>query len=60
MCIFYNKKIVNPVKAYQEHKRQEEDDRENRLKEKQILESLENIDRFDGTSLGQKDISTEI
>ena len=59
MCIFNNKKIVNPVKAYQEHKRQEEDDRENRLKEKQILESLENIDRFDGTSLGQKDISTE-
>ena len=60
MCIFNNKKIVNPVKAYQEYKRQEEDDRENRLKEKQILESLENIDRFDGTSLGQKDISTEI
>lgn len=61
MFISGNKHInINPIKAYQEHKQQEEDDKENKLKEKQLLESLENIDIFDGTPLGQKNISTEI
>lgn len=61
MFISGNKHInINPIKAYQEHKQQEEDDKENKLKEKQLLESLENIDIFDGTSVGQKNISTEI
>lgn len=61
MFISGNKHInINPIKAYQEHKQQEEDDKENKLKEKQLLESLENIDIFDGTPLGQKNISTKI
>lgn len=60
--ILGNKKIktINPVKAYQEHKKEEEKAKEQELKELQILQSLENIDKYDGTGIGQRDITTSL
>ena len=60
--ILVNKKIktINPIKAYQEHKKEEEKSKEQELRELQIMESLENIDKYDGTGIGQKDITSSL
>ena len=44
--------IVNPFKAYQEHQERKEADRE----KAKIETILHNIDEYDGTEAGQKDI----
>jgi len=46
------KVLPNPVKAYQEHTERKEAEKEN-----EVMETiLHNIDTYDGTSYGQKDI----
>lgn len=47
---------INPIKRYQEHKEEKKETRREKL-EREILEiNIENINNYDGTSLGQKDI----
>lgn len=49
----------NPIQNYKEHKEIQRKKVEADLKTRQTKTMLENIDRYDGTSLGQKDIPTE-
>ena len=49
-------KTMNPIKAYQEHKKEEEQSKEQELKDLQLIQSLENIDNYNGTPIGQKNI----
>ena len=52
-----NKKMtINPIQNYKEHKEVQEKKKEADLKSRQTKTMLENIDRYDGTSRGQKDI----
>lgn len=44
--------IKSPVKAYEEHREKQEQIRE----EERLQTIAENIDNYDGTGLGQKDI----
>lgn len=64
LLFFYsinNKKItINPVKAYQEHKKEEEQSKEQELKDLQLMQSLENIDNYNGTPIGQKNITRSL
>lgn len=47
---------LNPIKRYQEHKEKIEESKQEKL-EREILETnMENINNYDGTPLGQKDI----
>lgn len=47
---------INPIKKIQEYKEQVKESKQEKL-EREILETnLENINNYDGTSLGQKDI----
>lgn len=43
---------VNPFKAYQDHKEHKEADRER----KKLETILQNIEQYDGTGAGQKDV----
>ena len=43
---------LNPMKIYKEHKAQREEEQHN----KEIAIILENIDNYDGTSNGQKEV----
>lgn len=45
---------VNPVEMYHEH--QEQKDKKLKASQREVL--LRNIERYDGTSLGQEDIPT--
>lgn len=45
-------KIPNPIKAYKEYKERQEEDREREIYE--II--MENVERYDGTGEGQKDV----
>ncbi len=48
--------IINPIKKFQEHKEQVKESKQEKL-EREILETnLENINNYDGSPLGQKDI----
>lgn len=49
-------KMPNPIKKIIEYKQQAEESKQERL-EKEIIETnLENINNYNGTALGQKDI----
>ena len=49
-------KIPNPIKKYQEYKEVQKENKQQQ-REQQILDvNMENINNYDGTSLGQKDI----
>lgn len=50
---------LNPIKNYKEHKEIKEQIRINDLDQRQIATMMENIDNYDGTSTGQKDIPNE-
>lgn len=55
-----SKKVsLNPIQSYKEHKEVQKKKTEADLKARQTKTMLENIDRYDGTSLGQRDIPTE-
>lgn len=54
-----NKVNFNPVEVYKEHKVEKEQTKINNLTQKQIATMIENIDNYDGTSIGQKDIPNE-
>lgn len=54
-----NKIRLNPIEAYKEHKEVKEVEKVMNLKQRQEAAMLRNVDRYDGTSLGQEDIPTE-
>lgn len=54
-----NKVNLNPVEAYKEHKEIKEQIKTNNLTQKQVAVMMENIDNYDGTATGQKDIPNE-
>lgn len=50
---------LNPIEAYKEHKEQKEQEKAYDLEQRQLATMLRNIDRYDGSSLGQEDIPIE-
>lgn len=50
---------LNPIEAYKEHKEQKEQSKEYDLKQRQYATMMENVENYDGTSRGQKDIPME-
>ncbi len=56
-----NKKEItlNPVKAISQYKENVEKQKEHSLADRKIKTMLDNIDKYDGTSLGQQEIPTE-
>lgn len=50
---------LNPIEAYKEHKEKNEQKKTNDLKQRRLATMLENINKYDGTSRGQKDIPSE-
>lgn len=50
---------LNPIEKYKEHKEIKEQIRINDLEQRQIATMIENIDNYDGTPTGQKDIPNE-
>lgn len=54
-----NKKSFNPIEAIKENKKQREYKEEYDLRRRQKQAMIENINNYNGSSLGQKDIPTE-
>lgn len=52
-------KSINPIEAIKENKKIREEKKEYDLIQRQKQIMIENINNYDGTSLGQKDIPTE-
>ena len=50
---------LNPIEAYKEHKEQKEQSKAYDLKKRQFATMMENVENYDGTPLGQKDIPME-
>ena len=50
---------LNPIENYKKHKEIKEQIRINDLEQRQLATMIENIDNYDGTSTGQKDIPNE-
>ena len=50
---------LNPIENYKEHKEIKQQIRINDLEQRQVATMMENIDNYDGTSTGQKDIPNE-
>lgn len=50
---------LNPIENYKEHKEIKKQIRINDLEQRQVATMIENIDNYDGTSTGQKDIPNE-
>ncbi len=50
---------LNPIENYKEQKEIKEQIRINDLEQRQVATMMENIDNYDGTSTGQKDIPNE-
>lgn len=50
---------LNPIEAYKEHKEQKQQQEEHNLEQKQLETMLENIENYDGTPTGQRDIPIE-
>lgn len=50
---------LNPIENYKEYKEIKEQIRINDLEQRQVATMIENIDNYDGTSTGQKDIPNE-
>ena len=47
---------LNPVEAYKEHKEKKEQEKTYDLKQRQLSTMLDNINNYNGTPLGQKEI----
>ena len=47
---------LNPVEAYKEHKEKKEQEKTYDLKQRQLATMLDNINNYNGTPLGQKEI----
>lgn len=47
---------INPIETYREHRAEEESKRESKLLQEQMETIAHNIDIYDGTSNGQRDI----
>ena len=54
-----NKINLNPIKAYKEYKDTKKQEQEANLEQRQIATMLENINIYDGTPIGQRDIPNE-
>lgn len=54
-----NKINLNPIEVYKEHKEEKKQKDEYDLKQRQIATMMENIEKYDGTPIGQKDIPNE-
>lgn len=50
---------LNPIEAHKEYKEQKQQKEVYELEQKQLKTMLENIENYNGTSLGQKDIPNE-
>lgn len=50
---------LNPIENYKEQKEIKKQIRINDLEQRQVATMMENIDNYDGTSTGQKDIPNE-
>lgn len=50
---------LNPIEAYKEHREQKEQSRTYDLKQRQFATMMENVENYNGTPLGQKDIPME-
>ena len=50
---------LNPIEAYKEHKEPKEQKEAYDLEQRQLATMLRNIDRYDGSSLGQEDIPVD-
>lgn len=50
---------LNPIEAYKEHREQKEQSRKYDLKQRQFATMMENVENYNGTPLGQKDIPME-
>lgn len=48
---------LNPVEVYKENKKRKEHSKDEELRTLQAKESFSNLDRYDGTSNGQKKIT---
>ena len=51
-----NKVNLNPVEAYKEHKEKKEQEKTYDLKQRQLATMLDNINNYNGTPIGQKEI----
>lgn len=54
-----NKINLNPIEAYKEHKEIKKQADEYNLEQRQLATMMDNINNYDGTSTGQKDIPNE-
>lgn len=50
---------LNPIEAYKEHREQKEQSEAYDLEQRQLATMFRNIDRYDGSTLGQEDIPIE-
>lgn len=50
---------LNPIEVYKEHKIQKEQSEAYDLEQRQLATMFRNIDRYDGSPLGQEDIPIE-
>lgn len=55
-----NKEIkINPISAIKQEVKETKEEKKQELKQRQIDTMLKNIDNYDGTGLGQRDIPKE-
>ena len=54
-----NRLNLNPIEAIKEHKEQKEQERINDLEQRQLETMIRNIDKYNGSSLGQEEIPNE-
>lgn len=54
-----NKINLNPIEAYKEHKEEKRQQEEYDLEQRQLATMMENIEIYNGTPIGQKDIPNE-
>lgn len=54
-----NKINLNPIEAYKEHKEIKKQTDEYNLEQRQLATMIDNINNYDGTPVGQKDIPNE-
>ena len=54
-----NKITMNPIEAYKEHKEVQRQREEYDLVQRQNATMMDNINNYDGTSVGQKDIPNQ-
>lgn len=50
---------INPITSIKKEIRETKENKKNELKQRQVETMLQNIDNYDGTGLGQRDIPKE-